>query len=324
MDEKTKQAIGKLLLDEADEEIEPDKSTYSRLFALFGGLRPVVFVFAMALFDQFLDKFREGQNASFALTDPDAQASEQMTFLLRSATLTIVCVLLRQGKSLFSEVYKGRIGRDILKDTLAKVMHAPVNTFFDVTPVGKILKLFQDDINVFGYSLLEPILEITSGSANIVYVASVMLSIGFWETLVTFVFFAVFCSQVVTPYLAFDSQLQKVGSTLWGPIHSYFYECMSGTTVIRAFNEEKTIMKRQHELLDKTTTHLIAQHSSWGWYNLRMMVLSKGIFSLALYLIAKNRTTTDTVTLILLFNSTQDMGIISEMVSCVNWFKSSC
>ena len=34
-------------------------------------------------------------------------------------------------------------------DIMSKVMNAPVNTFFDVTPVGKVLVRFSKDLEVF-------------------------------------------------------------------------------------------------------------------------------------------------------------------------------
>lgn len=54
-------------------------------------------------------------------------------------------------------------------------------------------------------------------------------------------------------------------------------------------------MDKQHMLLDKTTTHFIAHHSSWCWYNLRMMYASFLFYVLALLLIAKNKSTCDPV-----------------------------
>ena len=59
---------------------------------------------------------------------------------------------------------------------------------------------------------------------------------------------------VVEPYLISDNQIQKVGASLDGPVWSYFYECMRGTTVIRAYGQEESIMLKQRHLLDKTTT----------------------------------------------------------------------
>ena len=46
-----------------------------------------------------------------------------------------------------------KMNRDMSKgfhtDIMKKVMNAPINTFFDITPVGKILVRFSKDLEVF-------------------------------------------------------------------------------------------------------------------------------------------------------------------------------
>ena len=41
------------------------------------------------------------------------------------------------------------MGREIHLSTLRKILLAPINLFFDVTPIGKILQIFTKDMNVF-------------------------------------------------------------------------------------------------------------------------------------------------------------------------------
>ena len=208
----------------------------------------------------------------------------------------------------------------MVKKTLNKVLLAPVNLFFDVTPVGKILKIFNEEIHIFRGQLWDPIKHVIGMGSHVIVVLSVMFSIGGWETLIALCLMAFIMSYVVPPYLSADNQLHKVGGSLWGPIHSYFYECMRGTSVIRAFGQEESIMKKQHDLLDKTTTHFIAHHSCWCWYNLRLFYTSKLFYILAIFLIAKTRTTTETITLVLLFRWTTDMGWLMHLSGCLNHF----
>ena len=42
IDQKTNELIGKLMLDEADEDVNPDGETYSKLWALLGGPIPII------------------------------------------------------------------------------------------------------------------------------------------------------------------------------------------------------------------------------------------------------------------------------------------
>lgn len=308
VDASTSKVIGKLLIDEADENVEPDQSTYKKIFKMIGGPIPILGFAIFVLVKKYTNIYTEKINAEYANEDPEQQANEQLAYLRKSGLFTVLCVFMGTFNSLMMRWVGRRIGQGIFKETLRKVLLAPVNTFFDVTPVGKILKIFQEEINIFNEGLLSPFEYMSDSVSHVVVVSSFMFALGFWETLAGFTVLALLLQRVVPYYLSSDNQLQKIGATLWSPIHSYFYECMRGTTVIRAFNEEESIMKKQHDLLDKTTTHFIANHSCWCWYNLRMYYISKLFYIIALGLIAKNRTTADTIALVLLFNWSRDMG----------------
>ena len=138
--------------------------------------------------------------------------------------------------------------------------------------------------------------------SHIIVVFSIMFAIGSWEIIVGFGLTIWIMRKISQPYLHADNQLYKVGSSLWGPIHSYFHECMRGTTIIRAYGQEDTILAKQHMLLDKTTIHFIAHHGCSRWFNLRMYYASKIIPFLALIVIVKQRLVTDQVTLAILLS----------------------
>ena len=53
------------------------------------------------------------------------------------------------GIEVFISIKAKRMGRNVHETLLGKVMSAPINLFFDVTPVGKVFQRFSEDINVF-------------------------------------------------------------------------------------------------------------------------------------------------------------------------------
>ena len=120
------------------------------------------------------------------------------------------------------------------------------------------------------------------------------------------------------PYTYADNQLHKVGATLWTPIHSYFHESMRGKSIIRAYQQEDSIMKRQNDMLDKTTTHFIAHFSCWNWYQIRMVWLVKLIQVYCVVICVYNKGIVSNVTLVLLINWS-DMGWLQHFFGCYNW-----
>ena len=304
MDEKMSKTIGKLMVDEADEDVNADRQTYIELFKLIGGFKTVVFIAGTTIFNKYYDIYQDSLSQEFAMTDPESQGEKHSEFMQKIFFVALFGVVCRNTIDFLIAHKKRYMGADIHQNVLEKILLAPVNLFFDVTPIGKILQIFTEDMNVFQGEILEPLKHCMEMLSHVIVVSSILLTVGSVEVVLGFILMVYLCSKVARPYLHADNQLHKVGSTLWGPIHSYFHECMRGTTIIRAYGQEEVIMKKQNELLDKTTLHFIAHHSCWCWFNVRMQCITKIISVVALIVIANNRLTTNSVTLTLLYGWT--------------------
>lgn len=73
IDTKTSALLGKLLIDEAEEDVNPDGETYGKLFALLGGPLPVILFVIYAQFQKFFDNHVERVNAEYSIIDPEKQ-----------------------------------------------------------------------------------------------------------------------------------------------------------------------------------------------------------------------------------------------------------
>ncbi len=58
------------------------------------------------------------------------------------------------------------------------VIKAPINLFFDVTPLGKIIQIFSKDINIFSDRLFDPIIESVPRICNLILIIKLMIEIG--------------------------------------------------------------------------------------------------------------------------------------------------
>ena len=75
---------------------------------------------------------------------------------------------------------KREVGRGVNRETLKSVLHAPVNLFFDVTPVGKILNIFTTSLFVFYGAIIEPIKRMINMSTHVLVVFYFLFTIGNW------------------------------------------------------------------------------------------------------------------------------------------------
>ena len=71
--------------------------------------------------------------------------------------------------------------KNVHKDVLSQILNAPMNLFFDVTPIGKIMRIFTEDLNVFYGRILDSPKGIMELLISIFVSLSIMFSIGNYE-----------------------------------------------------------------------------------------------------------------------------------------------
>ena len=286
---------------------------------MIGGFSTIfVLGFAVTAFKYF-EIYKQGVQQEWSDATPEEQISQYTFYMSRMAIISFVSLVMYKIREIMFQKTKRKIGRDVHRVTLKRVLLAPVNIFFDVTPLGKIVKIFMEDLNVFYGQVLDCPNAMFEMGSHLLVVLSMMFAIGNWNILVPMFSMMIYLGQKISkPYTYADNQLHKVGATLWTPIHSYFHESMRGKSIIRAFQQEQQIIDKQNEMLDKTTTHFIAHHSCWNWYQLRMVWLVKWIQICCVLICIKNKGIVNNVALVLLVNWS-DMGWLQHFFGCYNW-----
>ena len=79
-------------------------------------------------------------------------------------------------------------------------------------------------------------------------------------------------------------------------------------------------MAKQNNLLDMTTTHFIAHHSCWVWFNLRMFYTSLIFAVLTIFIVAMNKGVVAGGVLCVALQYGCEMGWVMHWFGCLNWF----
>jgi ATP-binding cassette subfamily C (CFTR/MRP) protein 1 len=151
---------------------------------------------------------------------------------------------------------------------LLKVLLAPVTTFFDVTPVGRILNRFSRDLdqvdNPLPYWALWMLLMIFQmASAFIVcaaadpYVLIIYIPVG-WAFL-----FA------IKVYQASARELKRFDSTTRSPFLNLVSETLSGIEIIRSYKMTEAFSVLCEQLLDQNSKYYLLYQSSSRWFAMR-------------------------------------------------------
>ena len=117
--------------------------------------------------------------------DPQKQDDQFSYFMKISMISTVLLVFLRTLFSIADKRIDQRVGKGIVRQTLERVLLAPINLFFDVTPIGKIINIFQNEINIFRQRLFLPLRDMGYMLVEFVMIVLAMMKLGVLETLVT-------------------------------------------------------------------------------------------------------------------------------------------
>lgn len=159
---------------------------------------------------------------------------------------------------------------------IAYVFRAPVNLFFDVTPIGKILNRFSKDLAVideqiyynFGGFIICLWQSITCLIVAVTAVPLIAAVIAVFLVIATFLFL-----YSMKAY----KDCYRIESVTMSPILSYFQETFNGGTVIRAFNRAEGFKDWSYMLVNKTTCANQITIGCFAWYSMRLDILTSVI-----------------------------------------------
>jgi ABC-type multidrug transport system fused ATPase/permease subunit len=79
--------------------------------------------------------------------DQAIQHEKFTQFVIAIVTLAIGSAISRGFKDFFRRFMAVRVSKKVHQILVSKVLRAPVNLFFDVTPIGRILNKFSGDLS---------------------------------------------------------------------------------------------------------------------------------------------------------------------------------
>uniref|UniRef100_A0A8C2UEM5 ATP binding cassette subfamily C member 3 n=1 Tax=Coturnix japonica TaxID=93934 RepID=A0A8C2UEM5_COTJA len=151
---------------------------------------------------------------------------------------------------------------------LENKFHTP-QSFYDTTPTGRVINRFSKDIFVIDEVIPPTILMFlgtffVSLSTMIVIIASTPLFAVVIVPLAVLYFF------VQRFYVATSRQLKRLESVSRSPIYSHFSETISGTSVIRAYQREKSFIDISDRKVDENQKCYYPSIVSNRWLGIRV------------------------------------------------------
>ncbi|KAL3254641.1 hypothetical protein MRX96_054165 [Rhipicephalus microplus] len=172
---------------------------------------------------------------------------------------------------------------------LDRVLCSPMS-FFDTTPMGRILNRFSKDIDTADVTLRFNLR---------------MLMMQFFRTVVSFILISmenpIFLAAVIPLliiyyfvqkfYIATSRQLKRLESISRSPIYVHFSETVSGSSSIRAYGAGERFVARSNELTDINHSSFFPSIAASRWLSIRLEFLGYSIVFIAALLAVLTRET---------------------------------
>mmetsp|Transcript_17853 Transcript_17853/g.30299 ORF Transcript_17853/g.30299 Transcript_17853/m.30299 type:complete len:632 (+) Transcript_17853:2840-4735(+) len=266
-------AKGKIMTNENDEVISVGFWAYWVYFSRYYG---PFFVLCLGMAMSTILACRIGFDymiGQWSNQDPVSQ-QDQLPFF----ALSVFVFACGQGvgllsRSLTCQLFTRKATRKLHKQMIQRVVKAPINLYFDVTPLGRILNKFSKDLNQCETQMPWMI--------GVFWQMLVMLSQTCILAIYAFNWFAVILPVVFfISYLIVRSSAKaiketvRVYTTTKSPVLSYLGETVSGSSTIRAFERTDNFKAGFYRLLNNNILAMQMQSGVSGWFSIRVDLLA--------------------------------------------------
>ncbi|RXW24280.1 hypothetical protein EST38_g1589 [Candolleomyces aberdarensis] len=157
------------------------------------------------------------------------------------------------------------------KGSIKRVMHAPMS-FFETTPLGRIMNRFSKDIDTID-NLLGDALRMFTSTLSAILGAIILISIVLPWFLIGVAAIALLYVWAAAFYRASARELKRLDSVLRSSLYSHFSESLSGLTTIRAYKETDRFRLDNERRIDVENRAYWLTVTNQRWLGIRLDVL---------------------------------------------------
>ena len=202
-----------------------------------------------------------------------------MYFLGIYAVLNIATVLANFLRLVFLMNCGLRASRKMFARLLSVVLYAPMS-FFDTTPIGRIVNRFSSDMNTIDMSLIE---TLRSYLVTLFSIFSTIIVISIITPIFTVCLIPIvtFYTLQQVYFTATYRELKRLDSVGRSPIYALLGETLDGVSTIRAFGAQNTFSERLRNMLDRQQHAYYLISAAQCWLGIRLEMVGTMIVTFA-------------------------------------------
>lgn len=277
-DAQLKKAGEKLITDEEKEEGSVQGSNYSH-YAKAGGVIAFVSIFliqavgrASELMANFWLSYWAAASTQADIAGDPLDVQETTWYLGIYAAFGIGGVLCLTGRAVIMAVHRLKASRKLHDELVDSILRAPVS-FFDVTPIGRVLNRFAADMDKIDLELTNSLGQAVNTIFSFLGSVGAIIAATKGTLLVAFIPIG-YANYIIQKWFRKSfTELQRCANIANSPIFTDFSQMLSGTSTIRAFGKENRFFTRCQVSFDHFNALYNALQQSGFWLGLRLDLL---------------------------------------------------
>ncbi|KAK6465777.1 hypothetical protein DFJ63DRAFT_292765 [Scheffersomyces coipomensis] len=194
-------------------------------------------------------------------------------YLIMYSLLRAINAFATFGASLLSQQKSSIKASKHFHDSMARnVLRSPMS-FFDTTPVGRILNRFSEDINVIDDQLSYLLLGVLKFASNTFGILAVVV-INFPVMILVIAVLFYFYNKLREYYIPSARELKRLASANRSPVYSHLQESVTGAETIRAYDQINRFVNGNKIKIDKLISTNFAALSCGRWLSMRLQAIS--------------------------------------------------
>lgn len=195
---------------------------------------------------------------------------EETTFYLNVYSLIgVVGIILLTLRSLFQSFHRLHASTKMHDDMLHQILRAPIS-FYDVTPIGRILNRFSTDLDRIDLGLPMAVLSAGNSAALVLgsIVAVIISTSGAFLIPLMPMLYVYF--KIQKWFRKTSTELQRLVNISNSPIFADFSQTLSGTSVIRAFRVGDHFFSKTQDSFNTYNVVFVLFNNCTNWLSLRL------------------------------------------------------
>eukprot|EP01022_Parablepharisma_sp_SALTPOND_P011045 TRINITY_DN1457_c0_g1_i1.p1 TRINITY_DN1457_c0_g1~~TRINITY_DN1457_c0_g1_i1.p1 ORF type:complete len:1246 (-),score=102.55 TRINITY_DN1457_c0_g1_i1:2163-5900(-) len=259
---------GKIIAEEEQEKEGVSFSVYKRYLSALGGVRFLVLLTLIMASWTFCTIGADYWLGLWAQT-----ISSGYFYLVVNALLALGAVIFIVFRVLLTFTYSIRASKKLHESILSRIMGAPINLFFDTTPIGRIINRLSNDLHCVDIEMPFLIGNLQMGLWRLIGCLLISIILIYW-CILPVPFIVIAFTYYLRLYLRLQRKLKRLEKVSRSPVLQFTAESYSGAVTIRAYEAQAQCIARFYKFLDNNMKCGFYITALDCWATLRIQLVS--------------------------------------------------